>query len=373
MALPCPTGRAKATPWRRPPARDSPDAMSDGNDLETWRRTGLTLAVAAFGAAAGWLLAFPAFLLTGPALAVSLAGLAGLPMQIAAPLRDVAFICIGIGIGATVTPETTAAMLRWPLAFVVLGAMLALVMWACAGLLRRGFGFDRDSAILAAAPGHLSFVIGLSAEAGVDALRVTLVQAVRLLALTLIVPVIARVMGVEIPANPLSGQGVLGWAAFAGLAAVSLAAGLALRRARVPAALLIGAMLVSGIGHGAGTVSGGLAPWLGTVCLVVLGGLIGTRFSGITLAQMRATIGAGLAVTALATLISGAVALAVAHALGLGPATTLAAFAPGGFETMIALGAVLGGEAGFVAAAHVIRLMILTVLIPAMLGRRSQA
>ena len=54
---------------------------------------------------------------------MSLAGVAGLRMQIANPLRDTAFIGIGIGIASTVAPETTAAMLRWPLAFVVMAGM----------------------------------------------------------------------------------------------------------------------------------------------------------------------------------------------------------------------------------------------------------
>ena len=193
------------------------------------------------------------------------------------------------------------------------------------------------------------------------------------LALTLVVPLIARGLGMEIAANPLSGAGALGWDAFAALAVLSLALGLVMKRLRLPAALLIGAMVVSGLGHGAGVVEGGLARWLGMACLLVLGALIGTRFTGVTVAQVRATLAAGLAVTALSTLISAVAALAVASALGLGPATVLAAFAPGGFETMIAIGASLGGDAGFVAAAHVIRLMILTALIPAMLGRRVGA
>ncbi len=362
-----------ACDWSAPGPRASTQAMMDKDTMGPWARSALTLAVAACGAGLAWVLSIPAYLLTGPALAVSLAGVAGLRMQIANPLRDAAFIGIGIGIGATVTPETTAAMLRWPLAFVVMAVMFAIVMWACARLLRVVYGFDRDSAILAAAPGHVSFVIGLSTETGVDTLRVTLVQSVRLLALTLIVPLIAWLLGMEIAANPLSGSDVLGWGHFAVLAAVSLVVGLVLKRLRLPAALLIGAMVVSGLGHGGGVVSGGLEPWLGMVCLVVLGALIGTRFTGVTVAQVRATLAAGLAVTALATLISAIVALGVAAALGMGPATVLAAFAPGGFETMIAIGAALGGDAGFVAAAHVIRLMVLTLLIPAMLGRRVGA
>jgi len=60
-----------------------------------------------------------------------------------------------------------------------------------------------------------------------------------------------------------------------------------------------------------------------------------------------------------------AVALPLAGILSMPEATTLAAFAPGGFETMIALGA----NPGFVAACNVARLMILTGLIPLFLSR----
>ena len=47
----------------------------------------------------------------------------------------------------------------------------------------------------------------------------------------------------------------------------------------------------------------------------------------------------------------------------------LVAFAPGGLETMVAMGAVIGADAGFVAAAHIARLFMLTGLVPLFLGR----
>ncbi|WP_172676992.1 AbrB family transcriptional regulator [Aestuariivita boseongensis] len=331
-----------------------------------------TLAIAGGGAALATSINLPAALLTGPALAVSAAGLLGLRMEIAPRLRDLAFLIIGVGIGSTVTPETLSIMAQLPLAFVVLFVLLFAMMRACQSMLVRGFGFDPRTAILAAAPGHLSFVIGLSIDQGVDTLRVTVVQAVRLLALTLIVPVIARLMGVEITGNPLASGATLPWLQFAGLLAVSFAFGLGLQRLRVPAALLIAAMVISAAGHGADLVQGGLHPWLGTVSFVTIGALIGTRFSGLSWFALRASFVAGLLVTTLASSIALLGALPVAWLLGLDPVTVLAAFAPGGFETMIALGAVLGANPGFVAAAHVARLMCLTGLIPFMLGRAGR-
>jgi membrane AbrB-like protein len=333
------------------------------------RYTGLTLVIAALGAAVGTWIGLPAALLTGSALAVSLAGLMGARMEIAPRLRDIAFLVIGIGIGSTVTPEALAEMLRLPLAFVALALLMVGVMLACQMLLQRGFGFDAKTAVLAAAPGHLSFVIGLSVEEGVDTLRVTVVQAVRLLALTLIVPLIARVMGVEITGNPLSGTDMLPAPVLIGLLGLSLGGGLVLLRWRLPAALLIAAMAVSAVAHAGGWVTGGIGAELGLVAFVTLGGLIGTRFSGMSWRVLRGALGAGLAITALASVLSVAVAIPVAHALGLTQVTALAAFAPGGFETMIALAVVLGASPGFVAAAHVARLMFLTVLIPLMLAR----
>lgn len=345
-------------------------------NLPTWHsagRTVATLTLAAAGAGAATLVSFPAALLTGSALVVSCAGLSGLRMEIDVRLRDLAFLIIGVGIGSTVSPDTLTVMGQLPLAFVALLALLAVMMLVSQTLLQRFFGFGSRSAVLAAAPGHLSFVIGLSVEQGVDTVRVTVVQAVRLLALTLIVPLFASAMGVEIVGNPLAGRTAMPWPQFLALIGISLAFGLALQRFRLPAALLIAAMVVSGLVHALGWVHGGLNPTLGTVSFITVGALIGTRFSGMGFAALRSGLFAGLTITLIASALAVGAALPVAMVLSLDQPTVLAAFAPGGFETMVALGAVLGANPGFVAAAHVARLMFLTGLIPLMLGRARRA
>lgn len=341
-------------------------------DSSPFLQTVLTLAIAGLGAGLGKALGLPAYLITGPAIAVTIGGLSGLNLDVYAGLRNVVFVVIGVGIGSTVTQETVAAIASWPLAFAMLALSLTLTMMLSAAALTRIFGLDPRAAVLACAPGHLSFVISLSAELKVDALFVTVAQSVRLLSLTLVVPVMARLMGVELSGLPLGGGAAMPWSAFALLCAVGAVAGLALARIKVPAALLVGAMLCSSVVHGAGYVHGGLSPVLAVVSFVTLGGLIGTRFSGVTLAALRRAMGAGLAVTGIGSLVALAAALPVALLIGLPVTTVLAGFAPGGFETMIALGAVLGANPGFVAGAHVARLMILTGLVPWFLARAKR-
>lgn len=326
--------------------------------------TVITLGAGAIGAGVGYLLHFPAFLLTGPALIVSLLGLFGVALDVMPSVRNLAFLVLGVGVGATVDEGTTEALLRWPLAVVALLVMLVITMSLGQWVLRRWFGFDRRSAVLAAAPGHLSFVLSLGAEIKVDLALVAIAQSLRLLALTLVVPVLALALGIDIPANALAQEIVMPWPGFALLMAVALALGLMFLRFKIPAALLLGAMVSSGVAHGAGWSVGGLHPVLAAAAFVTLGTLIGARFSGIGWTAFRSALGAGLAATLVAVAVTVVVAVLMIDLLPMPLSTMLAAFAPGGFETMVALGAVLGANPGFVASCHVARLMILTGLIP---------
>ncbi|MBL4767023.1 MAG: AbrB family transcriptional regulator [Rhodobacteraceae bacterium] len=334
--------------------------------------TVFTLAIGVCGAALAFALSLPASVLIGPALAVSLISLSGLRMEISNRARDVCFVILGLGIGAGFDAQATAAILHWPLAFVVMAVMLVATMLLCSAVLMRSFGFERRSAILAAAPGHLSFVLGLAADLDGDVGRIAVVQTIRLLALTISVPFVALAMGYEMSAVAvIGGPPMVIWHILALiLAAVGL--GSAFMRLKLPAPLLLGAMVVSSLGHAMELTPGSVPIWLMTPAFLVLGTLIGTRFSGMPLATFRASLLAGLTTTAIAVALASLAALPVAWAMGMPVPHVLAAFSPGGLETMIALSATMGASPGFVAACHVVRLLILTVLIPVILGRRRQ-
>jgi len=329
------------------------------------RETLALLGVASLGGGVAHGLGLPAGFLTGPAALVTLASLLGLRMRVPDALRDPALLVIGVGIGSSVSPALLGRAALWPLSLALLTVSLVGGFMLTRAMLERRFGFDRRTAVLAAAPGQMSLSIAMATDTGADVARVSLVQSTRVLALTLLVPALVALLGpgggsqpAALPETPL-GPGTL-----ALLLGAAGALALVLRRRRLPAVFLLAGMAVSGLAHGAGLVEGRPPDWLARAAFLVLGGLIGTRFRGIGAASFRASLGAGLAVTALGAGIAAVAALAGMMLLGFGMSFLLVAYAPGGVETMAAMAVDIALDPAAVALHHVWRLILIATLVP---------
>lgn len=330
----------------------------------------ITFGIALFGAGLTYALSFPAPFLTGPAMAVTLAGLAGIKTTALPPrLRDLVFVILGLTIGQGVTPEVFGAMRAWPVTLMSLAASLFAIIFLTRAALVRYWSMDKATAFLSSSPGHLSYVLGLTEGVKADLKTVSIVQSIRVLALTLLVPVAVTLTG-QIPPGAIA---VAVETSLDPLLVMAIAAGLAgyvLQRLRLPAAYLIGGMLVSIIAHVTGLVSGVMPFWLAAAAFVSLGGLIGSRFSGVTWVQMRRALSAGVFVTVLGAALAGAFAVLAHWITGIELIAVLIAFAPGGLETMAAMSVILGIDPTFVASHHVARLLMLTVIVPFFILRR---
>lgn len=333
------------------------------------RATALSLAVGAAGAGVFHLIGFPAAFLTGPAVAVTLAGLAGLPVRVPAVLRDACFLMIGINIGAGVTRDLLGAALSWPLSFALLAATLTGGLVVCRRLLTRRFGFDRASALLAATPGHLSYVLSLSADTRTDIERIAVVQSMRVLFLTLLVPVLLTFWDVHGNSPAVAEPRLMAPTALIALGAAGAAVGAIFRRLGVPAAFLLAGMLVSALGQVSALSEGAPPQWLTLSAFVVMGTLIGTRFRGQSRDTLRRSVHAGLTATLVASAFAVLGAVIAAHLMDAPVALLLISFAPGGVEAMAAMAVQIEVDATFVAAHHVMRLVILTFLVPFLMGR----
>ena len=332
--------------------------------MERLRAVLLALAIGAAGGVIASSAGFPAPWLTGPAFFVTVGAMAGLRLSIPNRLRNTVFTVIGMTIGSGVTPEMVATAAQWPLSIVILVAAMVVIMTLGTVLLERGFGYDRTTALLGAAPGHLSYVLSLSTAIRADIPAISIIQSTRVLVLTLAVPFLAAAIaegGLEqaLPDGEAMTAMVL-------VATTLVAIGLALvfQRLNVPAAFLLGGMLASSAGHLTGVGPGLVPAWLTIPAFVVMGTLIGTRFSGVSLALIRHAAAAALAFTALAGIVAVMAGLLATGLLGLPLVQTLVAYAPGGLEAMAAMALLLGVNPAFVAAHHIARLLFLTLLIP---------
>ncbi|MDG3575141.1 AbrB family transcriptional regulator [Rhizobium sp. YJ-22] len=334
------------------------------------RRAALTLAIGAVGAVIALFAAFPAPYLLGPAIALTIASFAGLRLGVPMALRNVCFVVIGITMGTSVTPAVIEAARTWPASFLLLMPAIAVIFYGAYAVLERGFGYDRRTAMLAASPGHLSFIISLSADTKSDIAAISIIQSVRVLALTLMVPLIVQVFDLVSVAPPL----LLADMPLAVLVAeilASVAVGMLFLRWRFPAALLLGGVAVSVSSHISGLVSGGVPAWLTIPVYVVLGCVIGTRFSGLSFFAMRRAFVAGAVTTLLVTLLAGLASWLVSWLTGVPLNAVLIAFAPGGLETMAAMAVMMHVDATYVGSHHVLRLLFLSVFMPLVVRDRK--
>jgi membrane AbrB-like protein len=322
-----------------------------------------TLLIGAAGAILFFLIGFPAAAVTGPATTVAAATLLGVRTQVPPRLCDIIFIVIGAQIGSTVTPDVIAAAMTWPVSLFVLTVTLIAIMVLVPLCLRIIFGHRPVTAFLSAAPGHLTFTLGLAADLKADVPQVVLIQTVRVFLLTLLVPVLISFWGITGTAT-FEGQGTSSPLHLAIVLLLALAAGLGLKRLSVPAPLLIGAMAVSAVTHGTGLVSGVAPNWMTMAAFVGMGALIGSRFGGVDRRLLKSAFLAGLLSTLVGCIIAALGAFIAASLIGLPPAALFLAFAPGGVEVMAALAIETGLEPALVAAHHVFRLTVLGFLLP---------
>lgn len=330
----------------------------------------LTAIFGSAGAAAAFALDFPAPFLCGPALAVTCAGLFGLRLALPALLRNAAFVVVGISMGTSVTPDVIEAAQTWPVSFLAVLAAVVVLLYVAYWILR-GFGYDRTTAMLGASPGHLSYIISLTADTKSDLATVSVIQSVRVLALTLCVPLIVEyldLIGLEpvvlpVPMHPVA----LGLTVLA-----SLAVGWLFVRWRFPAALLLGGVAVSISTHITGVTNGGVPSWLSQPTYIIIGCLIGTRFPRSSLRDMRKALIAGGVVTIAVVFLASAVAVLVSNITGVPLNAVMIAFAPGGLETMAAMAVMMHADAAYVGSHHVLRLLFLSVLMPLVMGRDAR-
>jgi membrane AbrB-like protein len=286
---------------------------------------------------------------------------AGRRARMLQPAADAAMLVSGVAMGAAVTPEMLAGFQKYPVSILMFMVCIGLTIALTQLFLMRVGGWDRLTAFLAATPGALSTVLAVAAATKADMLKLATVQSFRLFMLVAVLPslVIAAGGATAPPPRPDAGLAVL-----AVMCAVGFAVALGLSRVGMAAPWLFGGLAGSAALHGAGVVAGDAPWWFMEVAFGLVGLYIGTRFSSIT----RSALLGALAMSAGALVIGLGVSFAMAYALhamtGLPLGMALVAYAPGGLEAMLVLGASLGLDPIYVGLHHLLRFFGIALLLP---------
>lgn len=348
-----------------------------GRTPERWLRMAGALALgAAGGTLADWA-GLPLAWMIGAMLATTAGAMAGLPIAVPPALRSLFVVVLGVMLGSSFTPAILDRLGEWAVSLSALTVYIALS--GAAGLLvfRRLAGYDRVTAYFSAMPGGLSEMVLVGTAMGGDARVISLTHAARILLIVLVLPFAFQwLLGYHPAARSDFGAAVSELTArdLALLGLCGVAGAFGARALRVPAAAVVGPMILSAVVHLAGWTAAPPPDLLVAAAQVVVGTSIGCRFAGVGLSFVLRIAAAAAAVTLAMVIVTLLVAGALHGITGLPTDALVLAFAPGGLAEMSLIALALSMDAAFVATHHIVRIFLIVVLAPLafrLTGRRA--
>ena len=324
------------------------------------------------GVAVGFLGAFiatwsglPAAPLVGSAVATAALCMAGHGFALPQWLTRVAFVTVGLAMGSGISPATLTGANEWAVSLLIMTACMFVILATNTILLTKVFKWDRNTALLASAPGALSAVVGLAAEGHGDVVKVSVAQSVRLALITLMVPVVS--IWITLPDLPIRETTL----ATALLIPPAFVIGSFLTKWRVPTAHLLTGLILSAVAYLSGVLNHTPSAYMTIPGFVLIGTLIGSRFSGVGPGSQRKTILAGISLTCLGGLTALVFAWMAVHLTDIDPVSATIAYVPGGVEGMGAMALALNAAPAVVAAHHLVRILVVSLFVPMLFAGRK--
>jgi uncharacterized protein len=328
----------------------------------------LNFAIALIAASTGGVVAswasIPVAYLLGSAIATAAVVLAGVRFTLPEPARLLAFFALGLQAGSGVTPAALEQVALWPVSFVMLFLAIAFTILATYLFLVKAEGWDRQTAFFAALPGALTFVLAAARETKADFRAVTIVQTLRLfLIIGLVVPVISAFEGGELPLPPAALPEDAAWQ-FAVIVFACMIGAFLGHLSKLPGGMMLGSLLASALLFGASLVTVHLPAPLANAGLVILGMVIGSRFSGLSVAEIKRLFPTSFYAFFVGTIAATIIALLLHSVSGIGLSKIALAFVPGAMEAMTVISFLLGIDPTYVAAHHVMRFLMIALAVP---------
>ncbi len=325
-----------------------------------------TMLLGLLGGAGASALGMPAAWLTGSMFLVSIAAIRGRPMSVPHGIAQGSFVVMGLAIGAVVTPETLRGITTWPLSIAMLLAGMLCIIAGTGYYLRRVHRIDTLTALYASYPGAITQVLALAVHGGVDVRAVALIQTLRVLILSLGIPYVVLLFGVDVtPAAPPGAARHIGsLVEIAALVVLSAGGAWLLRRLRFPGGLVFGAMISSAALYGSGVVSVAVPEWIVIGVMVMTGAIIGARFADTDMKVLGRLFAAAMGSFVVATAIAAVFAVAASLLTSVRMADVVLAFSPGALDVNLLLALALGLDPIYIGAHHVARVTFLSFLLP---------
>ncbi|MCA0848435.1 AbrB family transcriptional regulator [Salipiger thiooxidans] len=269
---------------------------------------------------------------------------------------------IGVMIGTQVRPDMINELGGVAISLAALAVFVVLAHAGNYQIFRRLGGYSKATAYFAGTPGGLMESLVMGERAGADLALLTAQQFLRIIIVITVLPTalslwvghpVGSAAGITTGSAapvPLLGLGLIVLAALAGLGIAGLI--------RLPAGQITGPLLLSAAITLTGAVDLHLPFWLIAVAQVVVGVSLGLRFTGMSAAMLRRSLGMSLLSVGWMLLLGAGFGLALAQVTGLPFLHLLISYAPGGVTEMSVIALGLAMNPALVSLHHVVRILL---------------
>jgi membrane AbrB-like protein len=321
------------------------------------------------GVAGGWvfsLLTMPLPWMLGSMAFCTIAAVMRAPISTPSLVRPYMIVVVGVMLGSGYNPEMLDRIGGWLASLGMLWAYVVVVGGVGLAYFRLFTRYDPITAYFCAMPGGFNEMVMMGAEMGGDERKIALTHACRVLLVVFTVPLWLRLTGqLDIMDRMAIGVGLADVAPgdYLLLAACGLGWPIA-AKLRLPAAALVGPMILSGVLHLSGVTASQPPMVIVNLAQLFIGTSVGCRFAGAAKREVLQALGVGAGLAALMLILTALFAWTVTAVTDAPFPVAVLAFSPGGLAEMALIGLALGVDVAFIATHHVIRIFLVILLAP---------
>ena len=304
----------------------------------------------------------------GPMLAISIAALAGIKVKMPKLALSAILIILGLHIGNYIDQNLLSQMKDWIWTSMVMFFYILVSIFIVSKYLQKFSSYKEKTSIFSAAPGALGPLLILAEYEKSDLSQVATAHLIRLIIIITLFPFFvvnfSPTEAITIEKFNYMDQNHLDLII---LLIVSVILIYIFDKIKVPAPLLAGALVASGILQITEIASYKLPDQSINFCLLILGASVGCRFADKSLNEVIRNTTHSFVATVLLVLLGIIAAIVASYFVENNFLTLLLSYCPGGIYEVAVIAIAFNLDPNFVAFHHIIRLLMILFTIPVIL------
>ncbi len=305
----------------------------------------------------------------GPMLATSIASLFGLNIKMPKLVLSTILILLGLYIGNYIDKSLFSQMHQWAWTSLIMLIYIIISVLIVSKYLQKFSKYERKTSIFSAAPGALGPLMILAEdEKKTDLSQVATSHLIRLIIIITVFPFIVNSFydaeSLKISEVISKDQNIIHLIL---LIISSIFLILIFDKIKIPAALLSGTLLASGILQISEIATYKFSANIVDYCLLILGASVGCRFANKTFSEIARNAWHSFIATFLLVVLGLAAAFAASLVIDKNFFTLILSYCPGGIYEVAVIAIFFDLDPEFVSFHHIIRLLMILFIVPVIL------